>query len=355
MTYQNSAAWLDAVGARFRIGPAESYKPGKGEVLVEISAVAINPADAAQQDAGLLIEKYPIIIGCDAAGTIVEVGEGVTRFTVGTRVLAFIHDFSSQDRAAFQKYAIAPEILLCPIPDGMSYRDACVIPVALSTAAAGLHGKDYLALPYPTASPVKTGKTVLIWSGASSVGSVAIQLAAASGVEVVTTASPRNFEYCKNLGASTVLDYNSSSVVEDTVAVLKGTDLIGAYEGKSITQDVDMFRTELLLASGMDDAMKKTSDVLSALGGGYMAATRQPIKDLPAGVTSTFINCVTNVTEDPKSTWAIWAEFMPQALKNGQIISAPPAEVVGKGLDAIQAGIDAWKKGVSAKKIVVEL
>ena len=95
-----------------------------------------------------------------------------------------------------------------------------MLPLAVSTAACGLFQADQLSLAHPSAKPEPAGRTLLVWGGSSSVGSNAIQLAVAAGYEVIATASPRNFGYVTNLGASRVFDYNSPEVVADIVAAL---------------------------------------------------------------------------------------------------------------------------------------
>jgi NADPH:quinone reductase-like Zn-dependent oxidoreductase len=72
----------------------------------------------------------------------------------------------------------------------------------MSTAACGLFQEDHLALQRSSALPKPTSKTLLVWGGSTSVGSNAIQLAVAAGYEVFTTASPKNFDYVKKLGAA---------------------------------------------------------------------------------------------------------------------------------------------------------
>lgn len=64
--------------------------PGKGQLLIKIAAVAINPIDWKIQDRDVFHSKYPLILGSDAAGEIVEVGEGVTGFEVGQRVFTYV-------------------------------------------------------------------------------------------------------------------------------------------------------------------------------------------------------------------------------------------------------------------------
>lgn len=125
---------------------------------------------------------------------------------------------------------MVPTSATCPIPVSIKYEAASVLPLSVSTAAAELYQHDYLALPLSSTSPKKTGKTLLVWGGSSSVGSTAIQLATASGLKVVTTASVKNFEYCK-LGAKEVFHYSSKDIVAELVAAMQVADLAGAYNG----------------------------------------------------------------------------------------------------------------------------
>lgn len=78
--------------------------------------------------------------------------------------------------------------------------------------------------------PQPIGKTVLIWGGSSSVGATAIQLAVASGLDVIATASSSNHAFIRSIGAREVFDYKSPSVIEDIVAILKYSELVGIYD-----------------------------------------------------------------------------------------------------------------------------
>ena len=115
----------------------------------------------------------------------------------------------------------------------MSYERAAVLPLAISTAAAGLYQKDNLNLQRPSLDPKPAGASLLIWGGSSSVGALTIQFATASGYDVVTTASPRNFELVKALGAKTVFDYNSKSIIDELVDHFKGETVSGAFDAIS--------------------------------------------------------------------------------------------------------------------------
>jgi len=156
------------------------------------------------------------VLGSDVAGEVVEVGSAVTRFRTGDRVLG--HAVGNRQE---------PEHLSSPTPDDLSYQQAAVLPLGLSTAACGLFQRDLLGLRLPTCHPQPTGQTVLVWGGSTSVGSNAIQLAAAAGYDVLTTASAHNHDYVKRLGASQAFDYRSPTAVGDITRALRGRTLAG--------------------------------------------------------------------------------------------------------------------------------
>lgn len=241
----------------------------------------------------------------------------------------------------FQLYTAVKAILTAVIPSGTSFTDASVLPLALSTAAAGLYQPGYLELPYPTSSPKDSGKVILVWGGSSSVGSTALQLCAASGVDVVTTASKHNHEYCKRLGAKAVIDYNSSSVVDDVVSAIKSTgkEFAGVYDSISLPE-----------------SFKHCYEIIEKAGGSKNLATVLPAGEgVPSGVKANGVFAITIATQHKQVGEAVWQEWVPGALKDGSLKCLPEALVVGKGLESIQKGLDVQQKGVSAKKVVIEL
>jgi NADPH:quinone reductase-like Zn-dependent oxidoreductase len=165
-------------------------------------------------------------MGTDVAGTIVQLGPGVTRFEIGQRVIGHCDSLLTQkpSRSGYQHYTICREILVAAVPKGLALSHAVVLPLAISTAATGLY--KHLKLPLPSLEPTPTGKTVLIWGGSSSVGSTAIQLAVASGYTVATTAGAHNHAYVKSLGATHVVDYNNPNIVEEAINTLKTGDVV---------------------------------------------------------------------------------------------------------------------------------
>lgn len=192
MPLSNAAAWLTAKCINpLEVKDAPYTSPRCGEIVVRNCAVAINPVDWGKQLVGNLIFsyiKYPFIPGCDPAGEVVELGPGTSRFRVGDRILGnAIGGSIESNRAcegAFQRYTILREHVACPIPDIMSYEQACVLPLGAMTATHGLFHRDFLNLDFPTvpARPNPTGRAIIITGGASSVGSNAHIVSCCGGV-----------------------------------------------------------------------------------------------------------------------------------------------------------------------------
>ncbi|EXJ81282.1 hypothetical protein A1O3_07572 [Capronia epimyces CBS 606.96] len=340
MALNNQAAWFHKTNEKLQIGPAEVGKPGAGEILIKNHAVAIAPVDWKIQDGAFPLTGLPRVLGNDVAGEIVEVGENVSGFSKGQRVLGHAIGLVTgrPEQGAFQNFTVVPAIAVSPIPDKLSYEEASVLPLAISTAADGLFHKDKLGLATPGHKEENSGKAILIWGGSSSVGTAAIQLAVAAGLKVFATASKKNFELVKELGASEVFDHASPSVVGDLTAALQKYTLAGAYD-----------------AIGSRDSQLNSAQVLVQLGGGTLAVVIPPIADIPATVNAKAVFALAILLQDKEVGEAIYRDFLPAALESGQIKPAPKAEVVGHGLEYIQPAIDALRPGVSAKKLVVTL
>ncbi|KAI1085462.1 GroES-like protein [Whalleya microplaca] len=336
----NTAAWITAAKAHpFEVKPAPLWTPEANEILIQNGAVAINPVDSSLQLGAWWPLNYPTMLGQDVAGTVAAVGPGVTRFKKGDRVVGHAVGMATkrdQDNA-FQSYTIVSSHMASPIPDNISFESASVLPLAMSTAACALFQDTHLKLQYPTYPPQKsTGQTLLVWGGASAVGSNAIQLAINAGYEVITTASPKNFEYVKKLGASQVFDYSSPTVTDD---------LINAFKGKTSAGALDC------IGGPPQGICQKV--VASATGVKAVASTKRGWPEPPQGVTMYSIFGTT--LKDNNVGKGIYEDFLPAALKAGTYVPAPEPVVVGKGVAVIQGAVDEVKKGVSAKKLVVSL
>jgi len=217
------------------------------------------------QDHPYLNLPYPFIFGTDVSGTVAQVGSAVTKFQVGQRVIGHCDDLMSlkTTNAGFQLYSTCRERVVSAVPDSLPLANAAVLPLGVDTAATGLYHD--LKLPLPSLNPTPTGKTILVWGGASSCGSSAIQLAVASGLRAITTASKANFDYVKRLGASEAFDYRALDVVDQLKAVLKEDDLV-------------------LDCIGEPDAQMACAQILLSIGGSLLPTVLHPTPGLPANV-----------------------------------------------------------------------
>jgi NADPH:quinone reductase-like Zn-dependent oxidoreductase len=246
----------------------------------------------------------------------------------------------------FAQYCVAPVATTAILPESISFVSGTVIPLALDAAIAGLsvtvEGEAMpgvpiptMGLPLPSLDSKPVGKSILVYGGSSAAGLMAIQVAAASGVTVFATASPRNFDLVKSAGAVSVFDYKSDTLVNDIVraATEQGDEFVGIFDAISIPET---FSHDL--------------EVLAKLGGKHLACSHPPpTEGVPEGVKAGMFFCL-NAASHPT-----WADFITPALETGAIKCIPPPKVVGHGLEFIQKALDESKAGVSAAKLVVTL
>ena len=158
-------------------------------------------------------------------------------------------------------------------------------------------------------------------------------------MEVIATASKRNHDLCKKLGASQVFDYSSPTIIDELVDAFKGKDLAGAYDAIS-EQNTIKACAEVV---GRSRAIKK-----------FVAAVLTPPKEaLPHGVHCGHLMAPTIMGDGIGH--AVWHEYLPTALERGAFVPAPAPLVVGQGLEHAQTAMNKNKEGLSASKAVVTL
>ncbi|QSS54739.1 zinc-binding oxidoreductase ToxD [Histoplasma capsulatum var. duboisii H88] len=180
-------------------------------VLVKTTHVALNPADWKNLGSDKTIPGT--LGGCDFSGIVEEVGPTVVKkFNKGDKVMGFNLGFNKMKptKGAFAEYVISKGDLLLRVPDTLRMDQAASMPMGLYTVAQGLYqGILQMALPN---EPVKNAVPVLIYGGSSATGALAIQFAKLSGYTVLTTCSPQNFSYVKELGADVLFDSHEEGV-----------------------------------------------------------------------------------------------------------------------------------------------
>ena len=193
-------------------GPANSLMlrevpdpvPGPGEVLVTVEAASVNPADAklrAGRSPGADAIRFPLTLGRDFSGTVAKLGEGVTDVAVGDAVFGVLdrgHEGACAGKVALSAGLVARK------PEALSHVEAAALALTGLTALVALEDVAQLA----------RGQRILIHGGAGGVGSFAVQYARHVGAEVFVTASARNHDYLRDLGADSVIDYTATSFEE---------------------------------------------------------------------------------------------------------------------------------------------
>lgn len=187
--------------------------PGPDEVLVRVAATALNRADLLQR-IGLYPDPrggVPEIPGLEFSGTVVEVGERVTMWRPGDRVMAI------DAGGAYAELIATHERQLLAVPTNIPLADAAAIPEVFLTAW------DALVLQ----GGLTSGRWALVHAGASGVGTAAIQIAKAIGARVAVTCSAAKAEVCRGLGADVVLERSPHDWLADaTTAVPGGFDVV---------------------------------------------------------------------------------------------------------------------------------
>ncbi|KAH7381249.1 chaperonin 10-like protein [Phaeosphaeria sp. MPI-PUGE-AT-0046c] len=313
--------------------------PGDNWLLVKTKAVALNPTDwkaiAARPAPGS-------IAGCDYAGIVEEVGKDVTDLKVGDRVAGFVRGGDANDKSngAFAEHIKAKVGCHAKISDNLSFEDAATLGVGITTVGQGLF--QSLGLPLPP-NKVQEPTPILIYGGSTATGTLAIQYAKLVGCDVYATASPRNFDLLRKLGADHVFNYNDADV------------------GAKIRE-------------ASDDKLKLVFDCISEGGsfeigaaaisssGGHLSALLPPPQDFPRkDVKLSFTLGYTALGEDfsenfpaNQADYEFGAKFwkISEGLLNSGKIRPHPVEV-RKGLEGVIQGMQDMKDGkVSGVKLV---
>jgi NADPH:quinone reductase-like Zn-dependent oxidoreductase len=168
-------------------------------VLVRVKAAGVNPVDTKVRGgymAQALPFHFPVILGWDVAGVVEEVGAAVTWFKPGDRVYGYVRRHHLE-YGTYAEFTTAPEGFFAHMPAELSFEEAAALPTPALTAHQSLE-----------ALGLRGGETLFVGGGAGGVGHVTIQLAVARGARVVATASRRNHDFLRELGAEP-LDYES--------------------------------------------------------------------------------------------------------------------------------------------------
>src|SRR5262245_57070690 len=217
------AAYIETTGGPevIRFGDLPEPKPGQGEVLVKVAAVTLNPIDTYIRGGVVQMPlPKPFVIGCDLAGAVAAVGQGVARFKVGDRVWGSNQGLLGR-QGTFAEFAAVREEWLYPTPANVTDEQAAAVALTGITAHLGLF----------RCAGLKAGERVYVSGGTGGVGSLVVQMAKAMGAKVATTVgSAAKADEAKSLGADSVINYRSDDLKAKLTEFAGAADLDVWYE-----------------------------------------------------------------------------------------------------------------------------
>ena len=236
--------------------------PGPGQVLIRIETTGINFIEAYFRK-GQYKASFPLVPGSEAAGTVEDLGPGVTGFAAGDLVA------STAVMGSYAEYALVPAAQLVKVPAGLSPEKA---------AAAMLQGMTAHYLAYST-FPLKAGDTALVHAGAGGVGLLLTQIATKIGARVITTVStPAKAELSREAGASDVILYTEQDFEAEVKRLTdgKGVDVVYDSVGKTtFDQSLNCLRPRGMLALfGGSSGAVPPFDLIQLSGKGSLFITR---------------------------------------------------------------------------------
>lgn len=241
-------------------------KVGPDSVLVRVRAASVNPVDwklrAGYLD-GLLDVQFPVVPGWDVAGVVEAVGQDATELAVGDEVYGYVRR-DWVHGGTFAELVAAPVRTLARKPASATFEEAAAVPLAGLTAYQSIERAG-----------VAAGQTALVHAAAGGVGQFAVQILRARGVRVIGTASARNHDHLRGLGAEPV-EYGTGLVDRVRALAPDGVDLVLDYGSDDLVPT-----TRAVLAAGGTVASIVDEAARSELGG-HLVWVRPSTADLDA-------------------------------------------------------------------------
>lgn len=241
-------------------------KVGPDSVLVRVRAASVNPVDwkirAGYLD-GLLDTQFPVVPGWDVAGVVEAVGQDATEFTVGDEVYGYVRK-DWVHGGTFAELVAAPVRTLARKPASLTFEEAAAVPLAGLTAYQSIERAG-----------VDAGQTALVHAAAGGVGQFAVQILRARGVRVIGTASARNHDHLRTLGAEPV-EYGDGLADRVRALAPQGVDLVLDYGSDELVPT-----TRAVLADGGSVASIVDGAAREELGG-HLVWVRPSTADLDA-------------------------------------------------------------------------
>jgi NADPH:quinone reductase-like Zn-dependent oxidoreductase len=238
------------------VADVEEPHPGPGQIRIAVRAAGVNPVDWKARSGvmrDVMPVSFPAIDGREAAGIVDEVGRDVTGVTVGDEVFGFAVGGAAAEHAILDDVARKPA--------GLSWEEAASLPVAVETSVR----------VFTVLGGVREGQTLVINGAAGGVGAAAVQLARARGARVIGTASERNHEFLRSLGAEPTT-YGEGLVERVRALAPDGVDLAFDTAGQGGVPDLITLTGDPARVASIADFSAAALGVKVTGGGDFRAA-----------------------------------------------------------------------------------
>ncbi|KAF9872885.1 GroES-like protein [Colletotrichum karsti] len=308
-------------------------------VRIKVHALALNPTDYKHVFG---FAKGGEIVGCDVAGIVEAIGQQVkSKVKVGDRIAGLVHgcnSYAPRD-GGFAEYAEIKDGIFAHLPDDWSWSSGATLGAGVTTAGQGLF--QSLQLPLPD-EPTPKSFAVLIYGGSTATGCLAIQYARLAGLQVITLASPHQFDRLKSLGASVCYDYHEGNVGS---RIRRETNNGLMYAFDIITNESSMKICADALAGEVTGSKRPRCSLLL------------PGKVFPSGIGETSMKYGKVVEGQPKDyEFAKMFWSLTSHLINEGKLKAHVVEERQEGLEGVLSGLRDLKDGkVKGHKLVYTL
>ncbi|KAI9647746.1 hypothetical protein NHQ30_004133 [Ciborinia camelliae] len=323
----------------------EIPKPGNHQILVKSLVAGINPMDNLMRTTGLLIPSYPIVLGCDASGIVVETGPEVSKFRVGDGVFGCAR-VGSVGYGTFQEFHLMDEKLAFKRPERVSIEEAATLGVGLLTAAICLdEGNDIM---YPSERQNQP-EWFIVLGGTSTVGQYGIKLAKLCGYQVLASCSQSGVEVVKSAGADATFDYKQSLEAQlSEIESITSGDFAGIFDASAASAAIGLaalktkstVKTQKKTFSTTNDwdTIEEQEEIkIYHVHLGQIGRYGEPLGDA--------VNCAVEKLI-PRLERLLWKG----------LLKPNEGEVVATGFGGVGFGVDlSTKSGIGGKKILVKL
>jgi NADPH2:quinone reductase len=319
---------VDVAEGPFREVETMKPEPTAGQVLVKVFASGVNPLDTKIRagQGGHANQPLPAVLGLDMAGTVEDVGPGVTAFQRGDEVFGMVGGVGGM-QGTLAEYICADAVLLAPKPTTLSMLQAAALPLVVITAWEGLVDR----------ARVHAGQTVLVHAGAGGVGYAAVQIALAFGAKVYATVSEDKRSLVEELGAIGIDRYQTVEEYVQASTDGEGFDIVYDTLGGSV------------LDASFLAVRRYTGHVVSCLGWGSHSLAPLSFRGATYSGVFTLLPLLTGMHR------AHHGEILQKAAKLADQNQLKPLLAEKKfGPNDIARAYDAVAKG-SKGKIVIEL